>query len=269
MLEGHTLKVGADPELFLRVGRHWLSGHHLELGTKAEPQPVMFGAIQNDGLAVEVNIHPAQDVDSFVGNLRGVLKELEWIVNLSLPQATIEAKPSVFFGHRYLKKLPPEVSALGCTPDFNAYTCRINPRPNAAVPFRTGAGHVHLGWTEGQSRSRGHIKDCAIIARQLDYYLGLPSLLWDRDSRRRTLYGSAGCFRPKPYGLEYRTLSNAWLASEELMRFVFTQTKRCFDDIQSGVLMTDKYGDTARSFIDGNDYEWKRKAPQIAQELRV
>jgi hypothetical protein len=270
MFEDKSLTVGADPEFFVRVKNHFVSGHHFELGTKDDPQKVMFGAVQNDGLAVEINIAPARNSDEFAHNMRKVKEELLWILHLHVPGATLAAKPSVFFGQRYLSKLPAGVAELGCQPDFDAYTRQINPRPNKAAPFRTGAGHVHLGWaTGGRGRSRGYIQECSVVAQQLDYYLGLPSLLWDKDSRRRSLYGRAGCFRPKPYGLEYRTLSNAWCDDDTLIRFVFNQTKKCFTDVQNGVLMTDRFGYAARDFINSNDYEWRRKAPRLAKELQV
>ena len=47
------------------------------------------------------------------------------------------------------------------------------------------------------------------MIKYLDQYLGLPSVVVDQDSRRRSLYGKAGCFRLCPYGLEYRVLSAA------------------------------------------------------------
>ncbi len=39
--------------------------------------------------------------------------------------------------------------------------------------------------------------------------------MYDKDTERRGMYGKAGAFRPKPYGVEYRTLSNAWLSNDE------------------------------------------------------
>jgi hypothetical protein len=67
----------------------------------------------------------------------------------------------------------------------------------------------------------------------LDLRLAVPSLIWDKDKKRRLLYGKAGCFRPKPYGMEYRTLSNAWLnpAIPHVRKFIFGETIRAVKDL--------------------------------------
>ena len=49
----------------------------------------------------------------------------------------------------------------------------------------------------------------------MDYTLGLDSLLLDSDTRRRSMYGRAGSFRFKEYGIEYRTLSNFWIKNNK------------------------------------------------------
>lgn len=56
-------------------------------------------------------------------------------------------------------------------------------------------------------------------------FLGVPSIVLDDDKERRSLYGSAGSFRFKEYGIEYRTLSNFWLKNKDFMSWVFDQTQ--------------------------------------------
>ncbi len=77
----------------------------------------------------------------------------------------------------------------------------------------------------------------------MDFYLGLPSLVYDSATRRREMYGKAGAYRPKSYGVEYRTLSNAWLNSAELIRWVYRATQKGVLAAISGNLLVEKYGD--------------------------
>lgn len=248
------LSIGADPELFIRRKKHYISGHVFGCGTKDSPQKTKNGFVQVDGLALEMNVRPATTVSEFVSNTEGVLRDLQEIVAKADISCVLVAKPSVFFGKNYIKSLPEEIAVLGCNPDFNAYTRAQNETPNSEVPFRTGSGHVHLGWTENEEvRSVKHFNFCCALARQLDYFLGLLSLTWDKDNTRRRLYGRAGAFRPKPYGMEYRVLSNAWMSSPSLMATVFSQAKKAFDGM--GKPLEDRYP-SAENFINEGSAEW-------------
>jgi hypothetical protein len=80
--------------------------------------------------------------------------------------------------------------------------------------------------------------------------------MWDKDATRRQLYGKAGAFRPKPYGMEYRVLSNRWLDSEPLMRWVYNTLQTAMADAFSGVWAEDAFGDLARTVIDNNEVDW-------------
>jgi hypothetical protein len=77
----------------------------------------------------------------------------------------------------------------------------------------------------------------------MDFYLGLPSLVYDAATRRREMYGKAGAYRPKSYGVEYRTLSNAWLNSAELIRWVYRATQKGVLSVIGGDMLVEKYGD--------------------------
>ena len=58
----------------------------------------------------------------------------------------------------------------------------------------------------------------------MDILLGLPSVILDADTERRAMYGAAGAHRIKPYGVEYRSLSNFWLGSEQLQEWAYEQS---------------------------------------------
>lgn len=229
-----NILVGADPEVFVRkVGKKsFQSAHGLVAGDKKNPYKVHQGAVQVDGMALEFNIDPAKNEREFVENITGVMK----IMASMVPDYELVPVPVAKFTEAVMKKQPKEALELGCEPDFCAWNNgEANPRPNGDVNFRTGAGHVHIGWTNGVDTSDpGHIEACIMATKQLDFYLGLGSLVYDTDTKRRTMYGAAGAFRPKSYGVEYRVLSNAWLQSEELMAWVYRTTTKAINDLFEG-----------------------------------
>lgn len=266
----NQILVGADPELFMRHPDSgvFISAHDRIPGTKDEPHKVPFGAIQVDGTALEFNIDPAATVDEFLHNIQSVRQTLTDMV----PGFNVVAEPVARYSVDYFKfEVPSIAQELGCNPDFNAWTQYTNPRPDPAnQPIRTASGHLHIGWTEGQDvESKEHFLLCCKIVRQLDYYLGMNSLLWDADPTRRQLYGKAGAFRPKPYGLEYRVLSNRWLDSEPLMRWIYNTIQVAMADAFAGIWAEEKYGDLAQQVIDNNIVDWQTKFAPIDLNLEA
>jgi len=256
--------VGADPELFMRHSDtgEFVSAHGRVPGTKYEPFKVPNGAIQIDGTALEFNIDPAHSVQEFVANIKSVRATLESYV----PGYNVVAEPVANYEPDYwLYEVPPEAQTLGCDPDFNGWTEEQNPSPNPGTkPFRTASGHIHIGWTDGADCfDKHHYLECAKMARQMDYYLGIHSLIWDKDDTRRSLYGKAGAFRPKPYGVEYRVLSNRWLESEDLMAWVYNAVQVGTNAAFNGDWAEQKYGKLAQHIIDNNITDWQTVFPAI------
>jgi hypothetical protein len=231
---GLNILVGADPEVFVRKAgkKQFQSAHGLIVGDKKNPQKVPGGAVQVDGMALEFNIDPAKNEKEFIANITGVMK----IMGDMVPAYELVPVPVANFTERVMKAQPKEALELGCEPDFCAWKGgQANPRPNGAVNFRTGAGHVHIGWADGVDiNDPGHMEACIMATKQLDFYLGLASTIYDKDAKRRTMYGAPGAFRPKPYGVEYRVLSNAWLQSEELIGWVYRTTIKGITDLFEG-----------------------------------
>lgn len=261
------IKLGADPEIFVKNPNSGIyqSAHGMVPGTKYNPYVVPLGAIQVDGMALEFNIDPVTNVDDWVKNINGVKDELARRV----PGYILDAVPVAHFDPAYLASQPDEAKELGCEPDFNAWdNGRKNPRPNGDQPFRTGSGHIHVGWTEDADiRSKNHLADCMAVVRQMDYYLGIQSLLWDKDGQRRSMYGKAGAFRPKSYGVEYRVLSNAWLKSDKLIRWVYEASVLAVSDLAAGKIAEEQYGDLARTIIDGSVLDWQERYPDLDNRL--
>lgn len=257
MSKALTIKMGCDPELFVKskIDGKFVSAHDLLPGTKDKPFPVKCGAIQVDGVAAEFNIEPALTAFAWVSFISQVLAQLKE----RLPDHTLEIVPAVTFDPNYFYTLPETTRELGCNMDYNAWTGQPNDPPDGvSTTMRTASGHIHIGWTEDMDpRDPEHIEDCCMIVKQLDYYLGVPSLLWDNDPRRRLLYGKAGAFRPKPYGLEYRTLSNRWLTNVPLQQWVYSSALTALQYMISGQnRAADKYNDLAQDIINKNQHDF-------------
>ena len=235
--------IGTDPELFVSKDGKLVSGHDLIKGDKADPFKVKYGAVQVDGTALEFNIDPASSEQEWMRNIDTVMTILAEMI----PGYKLETIPVAEFGFEYLRSLPETATELGCSPDYDAYLVATNPRPNGELPFRSAAGHIHFGIPEtgGEApvEDSDYIGWLATKVRELDFYLALPSLFYDADTKRRELYGKAGAFRPKRYGMEYRTLSNQWLGSDDLKRWAYRASQYAMEQIDRGVSLFDKYGD--------------------------
>lgn len=229
-------KFGCDPELFVFRKGELVSAHDLLPGTKRDPFKVKQGAVQVDGTAAEFNTDPASTFEEFNDNIETVLSELRAL----LPKdAELRAVSAVRFTKEVFDKLPPVARELGCSPDFDAWTGRVNPPPHLPNdPYlRTASGHLHIGWTDdGDMASLQHILACQDLVKQLDWYLGSWSLAKDPDNTRRSLYGKAGACRYKPYGVEYRVLSNFWVLDPSLRLAVWNRMVSAISGMRNGFL---------------------------------
>jgi hypothetical protein len=252
--------LGADPELFLMKEGRFFSGWGMVEGDKATPQRVDLGAVQVDGMALEFNIDPASNKEEFSNNIQAVMSTLQSMV----PEYELTASPTAEFGSEYMASMPDEAKELGCDPDFNAYTSEANETPDGNVTFRTGAGHVHIGFTENVMHDDPtHKEMCNMLVRELDLFLGLPSLFLDTDTKRRELYGKAGACRYKSYGVEYRVLSNFWLQTPELIDWVYDGVDRAIQSLCSGETLSSNYPDIQEVINTSN----KERAKEILEDI--
>ncbi len=233
--------VGCDPELFAirktENGVEAVSAHDLIPGDKKNPHKVTGGAIQVDGTAVEFNTDPVpiKDFNAWNANIVTVLKELSDAVRQKDPSIGLLISPVQEYPQEYFDSLPPEAKELGCDPDYCAYTLEPNPRPPGDRNFRTGAGHIHIGWgADIPVDNREHHEICASFVKMLDATVGMFMTVIDPDPRRRELYGKAGAYRAKPYGVEYRFPSNVWLKSRGSRAVVHNLLNTAIDHMQRG-----------------------------------
>lgn len=162
--------------------------------------------------------------------------------------------------------LDPAALEFGCDPEFNAYDmATVNaPKCEKGNTFRSGGGHIHLGHCKGDNYPLLDFMGRWWLTRLMDVFVGIPSLLLDNDptsQARRKLYGGAGNMRPQDYGIEYRTLSNFWLATPKLVELMHDLCGFVLDFMQQNEQHQDvwiKHADAVRAIINSGD----RKAGQ-------
>lgn len=218
------MRLGADPEVFLLKDGDFTSVIEKIGGTKHHPlqiegMPKGF-TLQEDNVALEFGIPPAKSSAIFVKYIQSVMKQ-----GLNkVPEHQFSTLSCVKFPKKELAH--PFAQIFGCEPDFNAWTGEMNPRPIAPDPdLRSAGGHVHLETD----------LDPKLMGQALDLFLGIPSLLMDiSGAERRKFYGRAGAIRFKPYGLEYRVLSNFWIFKPKLIRWVWSEAHRAEQFVKEG-----------------------------------
>jgi hypothetical protein len=207
--------LGADPEFFIKDPDGNVVAADMIPGTKEQPHAVKFGAVQRDGFAAEYNIDPASTFEDWNRNHKAVIGQLQDM----LPKGfTLCTNPSAEIPKDVYDKADESIKALGCKPDWNAWSEALN---NPPVPkperMRCIGGHVHVGWdAKANAQDMQHMMNCFDLCKQLDWFLGAWSVKHDKDPTRRQLYGKAGSCRLKPYGMEYRVLSSFWVMEKAL-----------------------------------------------------
>lgn len=216
--------IGHDGEVFLKGSNgNYVSAIGKIGGSKKDPLPIPHlpkgYALQEDNVAVEFNIPPAISSADFVSSISAALGEIKrraFDMKLSVAINASAEFPMEELGC-------PEAWMMGCDPDYDAWSGKMNPPPEVGhSTLRSCGGHVHIG----------NIRDMPpfLLARACDVFLGVPLSIYDMDVRRQKLYGRPGAFRATPYGMEYRTLSNFWLASPQLISYVFKGAVRAATD---------------------------------------
>lgn len=223
------ISIGSDPEILLysELENKFKSVAGLIGGTKDMPTPITDKGhfIQEDGVAAEFNIPPCVTPGDFSYHINFVLNYLRDTIT-GPNNLILSTKASAMFTHEELKSK--QANEIGCTPDLNAWKLEYNNPQGYTSNLRAVGGHVHVGYNSPSESTSIE------IAKTLDLFLGVPSVLLDDDTDRRSLYGKAGAMRFKPFGMEYRTLSNFWIHDEVLIKWVFTNTIKAIEYLNIG-----------------------------------
>ena len=235
MTKAVIFTIGTDPEFFTTKNGK-IDSVAGKLGCTKDQKLDLAPDVrlQEDNVLAEFDINPQQGFKAFDDNVKRGLD----LVNKKLSELDMELAYGIsshIFTETELASFDKSAFVFGCTPDFNAFTGQKNPSPQAAnAGLRTAGGHVHIGF--GQTAPVDmKAQQCAGVL--CDYYLSLLSVLMDTDTRRKELYGKASCIRFKEYGIEYRSLSNFWVANDSHRKTIYDQVEKVVKNLNFDHLM--------------------------------
>lgn len=215
-----NVKVGSDPELFIINSKtnKVVSSIGLIPGEKnkayrAPDMPKGYG-LQIDNVLAEFNIPATNKKEKFIASIEYMKNYIRDYVQKVNPDYDIQCIASRDVDEDQLQH--PIAKLFGCDVSYNAYTEDENPKPDGERGTLRSAGcHFHISYKNPNAATSIQ------LIKYLDMYLGIPSVVLDPDTKRRTLYGKAGDFRLKAYGFEYRSLSSYMMSSPEMLDFVW------------------------------------------------
>jgi|LakMenEpi03Aug12_release.lakeMendotaPanAssembly.Ray.scaffolds.fasta_scaffold263433_2 hypothetical protein len=279
-----NITIGTDTEVFLvntQTGKV-TSAEGIIGGSKEEPLNITsLGegfALQEDNVMAEFNIPATNDNEEFKSNIDKILNH----INTNYTNFKALIVPSANFNP--IDLLTEQANKFGCDPDFDAYLMQQNfpPDPIMFPDIRFAGGHVHIGLLDKLGvKSIDFIQDNPLqtvnpeilhvlgnVVKFMDLFVGLPSTILDEDDQRKNVYGTPGRFRLKPYGVEYRSLSNYWIKDGYLIDMVLNGTKKAVEHAfnHDTLIYHDEFFQEVNSLMKNNK---KQNIIQFLNELNI
>ena len=210
---------GADPEFFIesrkdgRIIPAWMVPD-LKLGTKGASEPLIGTAsgILLDGATLELNTQAFPSMMRLSASIRKAEVVLSEILaahgyDLSKANSWLNIPTEYMQDER--------IAVLGCDPDFSSWELYGNerppPKPEALGRRRFSGAHLHIGvdpWPAMLPKNY-FVEFLDLMVCNAMEYANLPSD-FVCSGYRAGFYGYPGLFRPKSYGVEYRSLGFSW-----------------------------------------------------------
>lgn len=224
------ITFGSDPEFILCLNDSCVSAIGKIKGTIDKRIEKNGHQFYSDNVLAECAIKPSKSKQETIQNFKECLQ----IYSSIIKPYNLKIKASHFFPDSEL--LHEDARRVGCAKEFCAYEMKQQESPVTEIlnnNLRSCGGHIHIG----SKTLEGDGPEPILLVYVMDLFLGVPSLWLDKDessSKRRAIYGKAGRYRAKPYGIEYRSLSNFWLSSPELVGLIYDVSMFCVDFVESG-----------------------------------
>lgn len=211
------ITIGADPEVMFEKDGKYYSAINILNATKDKRKKIGKSYFYNDNVLAEFTIPPAKSKTEFVTSIGNALKSLSDFA----PNYNVRACAAAYFDEDQLNC--EEAYRISCDPETCVYELKVILPDDSLfrkLNLRTAGGHIHIG-NKNLLEEEDNIIYCV---KMMDLFLGTCSLFLDQEPAsklRKTFYGKAGRYRTPFYGVEYRSLSNFWLKSPELCKFVY------------------------------------------------
>jgi len=235
----YNVTLGCDPEFFFSGSKGQTTGAEKVLpengitytpgtahydGSYTSRGDVKASKIVIDGVQAELNPRPNTCRANLGNEISACFRDLHKALQAQGKGIGVNFMPLVKISQKELDSLSEKSKTFGCAPSTNLYSAaesKITVNPKKYLK-RSAGGHIHLG-NNSSSQVKKTLENVEEIVYMLDIIVGNTCVLLDRNPNnveRRKVYGRAGEYRSKEYGLEYRTLSNFWLQSYQLMSLV-------------------------------------------------
>ena len=216
---------GSDPEIFIVDKDNAVIPSFLFLKSNKDPniipetrQPLFW-----DGFQAEFNLPAHGCLDASVSSTWYGLKHLDMLAKIHDKDARLTIIPTMDIPPHMLRDNKEEHVQFGCMPSKNVYDMAGKKEDGRDVQFRSAGGHIHL---QLNSTQKERIPE---YVKALDAILGVACVSmfgqFD-DARRREYYGLAGEYRTPKHGMEYRVLSNVWMAHPTSMYIVYELARK-------------------------------------------
>ncbi len=206
-----NITLGSDMEFFCEKEGKIVISQGIVPGSKDDPQRITEDIlVHRDNCLGEFTVKPAASREEWLANIKDAKKVIHKLCH------TLGIKPVFKSAHAFTMEelMHPECLTFGCEPDFTAVDGSPNeaPDPWEIGGNRSAGGHIHIGYDNPTEEMNMR------IVKHMDILLGTTlatTLEKGAGINRRSLYGKAGCFRHKPYGVEYRTPGPEWFMSTQ------------------------------------------------------
>lgn len=213
------ITIGCDPEFFFTKDGKIVGAERVlpENGIKSKKSTIII-----DGVQAELNPTPHIERADLGNEIADCFRKLR--ATMLMNKVKIDFSTTVTVDEKELESLSDKAKQFGCAPSKSASGAKAMTIKDASkYLYRSAGGHLHLGNYANNVEVQAVLDNPEYLVPILDIIVGNTCVLLDRSEgniERRKVYGRAGEYRTPPHGVEYRTLSNFWLQSYQLMDLV-------------------------------------------------